>query len=155
MYRRARFKAGKKRRRQFIADPIRLSPSSVPRLAISRFRKDPLQTAASGLGHSGFGHSGHGGHSGFGHSGHGHHSGYGHHESYGHESHGYGHYDCCPLVVDPLTYLAILGFLAAATYLLETVVQMSMLGRRRKRSLDQTIKEVFFEGKPRIQLLFY
>ena len=83
-----------------------------PRIAIARqFTKDPLQTAASGYG-------------------------YGHHETH-HSSYSHGYHDCCPLVVDPLTYAAILGFLAAATYLLQTVIAMSALagGGRKKRSL--------------------
>ena len=64
------------------------------------------------------------------------------HGSYGHGSYGgHGSYDCCPLVVDPLTWIALLAFLAAGTYFLEVAVQMSMLGRRRKRSLSDYLLE--------------
>ena len=51
-------------------------------------------------------------------------------------SSGYGG-DCCPPVVDPLTYIALLSFLAAAIYFLQQQIEMSMLmmpGKRRKRS---------------------
>ena len=64
-------------------------------------------------------------------------SGGGGHSSYGSHSSGYGS-DCCPPVVDPLTWLALLGFIAAATYLLNEVIAMSMLmmaRKRRKRNL--------------------
>lgn len=44
--------------------------------------------------------------------------------------------DCCPLVVDPLTLLALLSFIGAAVYLLNEQIAMSMLMMvRRKRSL--------------------
>ena len=63
------------------------------------------------------------GHSGYGHSGYGH-SGYDHkasHSGYGHSSGGYGHEEpCCPLVLDPLMLLALLGAIAAATYFLRS-----------------------------------
>jgi hypothetical protein len=39
---------------------------------------------------------------------------------------------CCPLVVSPWCLLALLGGIAAATYLLDIVITMK-LGRRRKR----------------------
>ena len=84
---------------------------------------DQLGSASDSYGHSGYGHSSYG-HSGYGHSSHG---------SYGHS--GYG--DCCPPVVDPLTYIALLSFLAAAIYFLQQQIEMSMLmmpGKRRKRS---------------------
>ena len=54
--------------------------------------------------------------------------------SHGSYSSGSGH-DCCPLVVDPLTLLSLGAFLAAAVYLLNELIAMSMLMRRRKRSL--------------------
>ena len=74
-------------------------------------------------------------------------SGYGSHGSY---SSGHGS-DCCPLVVDPLTLLSLGAFLAAAVYLLNELIAMSMLmARRRKRdliSLDQ-IPNLLTEGNP-------
>ena len=56
----------------------------------------------------------------------------------GSHSSGYGddHYgsfssggDCCPLVVDPLTFAALLGFIALATYFFNEQIAMSMLAR--------------------------
>ena len=80
-----------------------------------------------------------------------HHSGYGDH--YGAYS---GGGDCCPLVVDPLTYAALLGFLAAAVYFFQVLIEMSMLMMRRKRRrkrefnfYSDTVIETFdaLEGK--------
>ena len=76
---------------------------------------------------------------------------YGHSSGYGHSSSGYGHSgsyssgydDCCPPVVDPLTYIALLSFLAAAVYLLNEQIAMSNLMVRRKRE----VKNVFIEGE--------
>lgn len=55
------------------------------------------------------------------------------HSGYGHSGHGGHKTECCPLVVDPLTFSAILGFLGLATALLNTLITTS-LGRRKKRS---------------------
>ena len=55
--------------------------------------------------------------------------------------------DCCPLVVDPYIVLALFTFIGAATYLLQTVIEMSMLGRRRKRSLSDYLIGICMEGK--------
>ena len=96
-------------------------PSSHPIVVQARqFNKDPLQTAASGYG---YGHH------------ETHHDSYGHHGGYSH-----GYHDCCPLVVDPLTYAAILGFLAAATYLLQTVIASSALAMARKKRSFSVMK---------------
>lgn len=56
--------------------------------------------------HSAYGHSG-SGHSGYGRTGS--HSGYG--DDHGYESQGYSSYGghCCPLVLDPLLFLTLLG----------------------------------------------
>ncbi len=55
-----------------------------------------------------------------------------------HSGGGYGSSDpeCCPLVVDPLTLAALLGFIAAATALLQPLITMSL--RRRKKRSDGT-----------------
>lgn len=47
---------------------------------------------------------------------------------------------CCPLVVDPLTLAALLGFIAAATAFLRIQITM-ILGRRkrRRRYLDTVV----------------
>ena len=93
--------------------------------------------------------------SSYGHSGSG--SGYGDHGSY---SSGGG--DCCPLVVDPLTYAALIGFIGLATYFFREFIAMSMLmmarKRRRKRDIDfksllvwDTL-ETLYEGKPVVAL---
>ena len=60
-------------------------------------------------------------------------SSHGSYSGYGSSSH-----DCCPLVVDPLTLLALGAFLAAAVYLLNELIAMSMLmmARKRKRSVN-------------------
>ena len=59
---------------------------------------------------------------------------------------GYGGHKlaCCPLVVDPLTLFALLGFIAAATAFLNVLITMNIMApgrKRRKRDLSSTIKE--------------
>ena len=80
---------------------------------------------------------------------------------YHHGSHNYGSFsgggDCCPLVVDPYTLLALKLFLAAAVYLLNTVITMSTLmmarRRRRKRSNDfHYLLDIIFSGKCHLSL---
>ena len=80
-------------------------------------RSDSLSAYTSGYGHHG-GHSGYGSHSGYGHS-------------------------CCPLVIDPLLFLALVGFIGAGTYLLQLAIDRSAIpvGGRKKRSLEELIKE--------------
>lgn len=53
---------------------------------------------------------------------------------YGYGHGGYGHYkvECCPLVLDPLAFCALIGLLAAATLFLQNVI-ISVLGRRRRK----------------------
>ena len=71
-------------------------------------------------------------------------------DSYGaYSSYGGG---CCDPVVDPLTYAALLGFLALATYFFQVLIEMSMLAkkRRKRRSInepDNVFYDVFDEGK--------
>ena len=55
--------------------------------------------------------------------------------------------ECCPLVVDPLIVLALISFIALATYLLQTVIDMSMLGKRKKRSFSGDLIDICVEGK--------
>ena len=44
---------------------------------------------------------------------------------------------CCPLTVDPLSFLALVAGIAAATFFLNTVITMNIEARRRrKRSTD-------------------
>ena len=45
--------------------------------------------------------------------------------------------DCCPLVVDPKTYMILMAFIAAATYFFQQLIAMSMLVMpgRKKRSI--------------------
>ena len=90
-------------------------------------------------------------------------SGYGH-SSYNDGYHGYhsDHYGsfsghgsgCCPLVVDPLSYAALVGGIALATYFFQIQIMNSMLmmarKKRRKRALNlnETI-DIFNEGKCR------
>ena len=69
---------------------------------------------------------------------------YGSHSGSGYSS------NCCPQVVDPLTFAALVGFIGAAVYLLQTVIDMSALaGRRKKRS----VVDVFLQGKKCIILM--
>lgn len=87
-----------------------------------------------------------------------------HHEPYyGHHTSGYGdyHYDhdeCCPLVVDPLTLFAFLGFLAGATYFLNTLITMNINNnnnnnpgggffRRRTRSTSKRLDDLLWKGE--------
>ena len=37
--------------------------------------------------------------------------------------------DCCPLVIDPLTYAALIGFIGLATYFFNVQIAASMLAR--------------------------
>ena len=92
-------------------------------------------------------------------------SGYGH-SSYndGYHSDHYGSFSghgsgCCPLVVDPLEYAALIGGIALATYFFQIQIMNSMLmmarKKRRKRALNlnedivnETI-DIFNEGKCR------
>mgnify|MGYP001409471230 CR=1 FL=1 len=73
--------------------------------------------------------------------------------------------DCCPLVVDPLTYAALIGFIGLATYFFREFIAMSMLmmarKKRRKRALNldedifnETI-DIFSEGKYKFELYIY
>ena len=86
------------------------------------------------------------GHSGYGHSGYGH-SGYDHkasHSGYGHSSGGYGHEEpCCPLVLDPLMLLALLGAIAAATYFLRSKT-ISNIFFTFSKSYDDHTKRIIF-----------
>lgn len=73
-------------------------------------------------------------------------------DAYGAHS-GYGG-NCCDLVVDPLTFIALVGFIALATYFLQQFIEMSMLEmmrrKKRKRSInepDNVFYDVFQEGK--------
>lgn len=70
-----------------------------------------------------------------------HSSGYG-----GHSGHGGGGTECCPLVVDPLTLTALLGFIAASTALLNTVITMNLTGRRRRRAMAETSNTSILDG---------
>ena len=49
----------------------------------------------------------------------------------------YGHHKCCPLVVDPLCMVIILGGLAYAVYFLNVLITMTLSKRRRKKR-DET-----------------
>ena len=80
-------------------------------------------------------------------------SGYGGggHSSYGSQSSGYGS-DCCPLVVDPLVWIALLTFIAAATYFFNELIAMSalaMMRKRRKRNFEGDWPEIVRKGRPK------
>lgn len=74
-----------------------------------------------------------------------------HRSSGGSYSSGYGS-SCCPLVIDPMTLLALLGFLAAAVYLLNELIAMSMLMMARRRKRQEPHLELFMEGKEQVKV---
>ncbi len=85
------------------------------------------------------------------------HSGYGSsHSGYGSSHSGYGSskvkkLECCELVVDPLALTALLGFLAAGTAFLNTVITMTIMmmdGRRRRRRQSEP-EQRGRHGRPR------
>ena len=56
--------------------------------------------------------------------------------------------DCCPLVVDPLLLLTLTSFIAAAVYLLNIEITMSMLMMaRRKREAPQSPAYCILQGR--------
>ena len=76
-------------------------------------------------------------------SGFDHHSGYGHssydHSGYDHSSYGGGYVDykeCCPLVVDNLTFVSLIGFIILATYFLRQAILLNIMGRRKRRDIS-------------------
>lgn len=73
----------------------------------------------------------------------------GYHNDYGYNHGGYGYHgyhDCCPGVVNPLTYIALLSYLALAVYLLREQIFKSnlMMAKRRKK---RQIPELILKGK--------
>ena len=79
-------------------------------------------------------------------SGFDHHSGYDHssydHSGYDHSSYGGGGYvdykECCPLVVDNLTFVSLIGFIILATYFLRQAILLNIMGRRKRRHISST-----------------
>ena len=57
------------------------------------------------------------------------------HDEYGSAGHGYGKKkdECCELVVDPLTLLALLGGILGGTFFLNMAITMNIMGKRRRR----------------------
>ena len=41
--------------------------------------------------------------------------------------------ECCPLVVDYLTFISLLAFIGLATYFFNEFIAMSMLAKKKKR----------------------
>ena len=74
----------------------------------------------------------------------------------GHVSYSHGGYGCdyCPLVVDPLSFAALTGFIAFATYFFQVQIEMSMLmmAKRKRRSTD-FLDLILNQGKQFSQLL--
>ena len=103
-------------------------------LSLGQRRRNLVQQGAAS---SGYGHSSH---SGYGHSS----SGYG---GYSHGGYSHGYDDCCPLVFDPLTYVALMSFIALATYFLWVAVTMNIMMRKRKKrsESDQIFEEILDE----------
>ena len=78
-----------------------------------------------------------------------------HNDGYGGYGHHGGYHDCCPLVVNPLTYIALLSFLAAAVYLLREQIFMSnlMMAKRRKRRDLMHFDEIITSGRLTLRCL--
>lgn len=55
-------------------------------------------------------------------------------------SSGYGE-KCCPPVVDPSTWIALIGGIALATFFLQMAIVNNITGRRRKRSIEDLNEE--------------
>ena len=61
---------------------------------------------------------------------------------------GSGGSDCCPLVVDTLTYISLIAFIGLATYFLNEFIAMSMLAKRRRKRRNVVINsQIIHEGK--------
>ncbi len=59
-----------------------------------------------------------------------------------HEVGGYSHSGyCCPLVVDPIIVLTLLGAVAAATFFLNIAITMNIVGRKRRRKRRSFVNE--------------
>ena len=55
--------------------------------------------------------------------------------------------DCCPLFVDPLTFISIVAFIGLATYFLQEFIAMSMLMMARQKRRNVIIdSSLFYEG---------
>ena len=70
--------------------------------------------------------------------------------SAGHHRIGYaggGHSDCCGVVIDTYTFLALMSFIFLATYFLWVAITMNIMGRkRRKRSTSDHLFDVYWAG---------
>lgn len=89
-------------------------------------RKSDTAAALSGYGHSGYGHSG-----------------YGHSTKHG----GYKE-ECCPLVIDTLCLLVILGsIIGAAAFLNQVILMTTIPDTRKKRSTVTGLGGLLEEGK--------
>ena len=68
-------------------------------------------------------------------------------ENYGSFSSGGGSM-CCPLVVDPLTFISLLGFIGLAAYFLNDLIAMSnLMAKRKKRGFSSFWDKTLNEGK--------
>ena len=71
---------------------------------------------------------------------------------HGAQTSGYGE-QCCPPVIDPYTWLALVGGIALATYFLREAIVMNIMMNRKKRSTEN---EGFFTSTAFIQTIrFY
>ena len=59
-----------------------------------------------------------------------------------HGSYNGGYQSCCPGVVDPLTYLALIAFIGIATYFFQELIAMSSLARKKR-----SIEDLYLEGR--------
>ena len=72
----------------------------------------------------------------------------GHHKiGYAGGGHSVAYSDCCGVVIDTYTYLALMSFIFLATYFLWVAITMNvMAGRRRKRTTSDHLFDVYWAG---------
>ena len=44
--------------------------------------------------------------------------------------------ECCPLVIDNLTFISLIGFIILATYFLRQAILLNIMGRRKRRDIS-------------------
>ena len=75
--------------------------------------------------------------------------------NYGGFSGGGGHEECCPLVVDPLTLLALIAGIAGATFFLNMLITMNIMRRRRREVGRRQFNEAFLEDRGKKRRRFW
>ena len=80
----------------------------------------------------------------------------GHHRiSYAGGGHSVAYSDCCGIVIDTYTYLALMSFIFLATYFLWVAITMNITGRkRRKRATSEHLFDLYFAGMKQFKYHF-